>query len=132
MIEFMPRSHDNVVAVRIGGKLSAQDYEELLIPRLDEILASHRHVDIMFVLQHDFAGWTMGAAWDDLAYALRHRRDIERVAVVGGSDWVSWCLSATHLLIKGEVRTYKAHQLESAWAWVDVPHAPPAKLARTA
>ena len=39
-----------------------------------------------FVLP-DFHGWTAGALWQDCALAVRHLRDIERLAIGGESKW---------------------------------------------
>ena len=35
---------------------------------------------------HDFHGWDMGAAWEDIKFATKHCSDISKVATVGRED----------------------------------------------
>jgi SpoIIAA-like len=120
MIEFLPRSHRHVVGIKIGGKLTATDYEQILIPKLNDLLAQYRAINVLFVMDETFSGWTLDAAWDDAAYALKHRANFGRIAVVGGPAWVRWCMAASAFLMVGEMRAFPAEQLEAAWRWVDV------------
>ena len=41
----------------------------------------------MFVVMHDFHGWTASAAWEDTKFGVRHFHDIERLAMVGETKW---------------------------------------------
>jgi hypothetical protein len=118
MIEFLPESSGNVVGIKVGGALTASDYQRTLIPALDERLSKHGRLSIVFLMDETFTGWELGAAWDDAAYGLKHRADFGRIALVGGPTWVGWCIAATRFLIKGEVRTFPVEQLQQAWAWV--------------
>jgi stage II sporulation SpoAA-like protein len=65
-----------------------------------------------------FAGWDLSSAWDDAAFGLKNRADFEKIAVVGGPNWVAWCIRFTAFLIAGEFRTYPADGLQDAWEWV--------------
>jgi hypothetical protein len=119
MIEFMPRSHDDVLAIKVGGSLSAADYETKLIPKLDELLSRDKVISIMVVFDDSFSGWHLDAAWDDAAYALKHRAEFRRMAVVGGPPWVRWCMAASAFLMPGEIRSFPADRLEEAWQWAE-------------
>jgi tRNA A37 N6-isopentenylltransferase MiaA len=59
MIEFMPRSHDDVLAIKVGGSLSAADYETKLIPKLDELLSRHK---VIVVGGPPWVRWCMAAS----------------------------------------------------------------------
>jgi hypothetical protein len=41
MITIMSQSHDNVIGVQGTGKVTDQDYLNVLIPKLDEVLKQH-------------------------------------------------------------------------------------------
>lgn len=126
MIEFLPRSHDHVVAIKVGGKLTARDYEQNLIPRLDALLAKHDVVNLLIEMDDTFHGWTLDAAWDDAKFGLENRARLGRVAVVGAPEWVRWCMAAGAFMMKGEMRAFPRDRLDDAWAWVDVPALSPA------
>lgn len=121
MIEFLPRSHHHVVGIKISGKLTATDYEQILIPKLNDLLAQYQTINVLFAMDETFTGWTLDAAWDDAAYGLKHRASFGRIAVVGGPAWVRWCMAAGAFLMVGEMQAFPADQLEAAWRWVDAP-----------
>lgn len=126
MFEFLPLSHDHVLAVKVDGKLTATDYERDLIPRLDRLFSRYPAINLMVVISDSFTGWSLDAAWDDLGVALKHRTGFSRLAVVGGPDWVRWGLSAGAVLMRGEMRWFAVAELDQAWHWIDVPVTPAA------
>ena len=48
----------------------------------------------------------------------RTAADFEKLAIVGGPDWIPLGIKAFRFLMKGEIRTYPSEQLEAAWEWV--------------
>jgi hypothetical protein len=118
MIEFMPESSGEVLGVTAHGKLTDADYKQTLIPRFDSLLQQHGNLKVLFYMADDFEGWDLEAAWDDASYGLKHRADFERMAVVGGPDWVDWCIKWAGFLMKGEIKVFPADQLDQAWTWV--------------
>ncbi|MCW5772008.1 MAG: STAS/SEC14 domain-containing protein [Rhodospirillaceae bacterium] len=118
MIELLPESHDKVVGFRASGRLTDADYKQVLIPALEALLARHGKLDVLFLLDERFAGWDLTAAWDDARFGMAHRTDFERLAVVGGPDWLHRCIALAGFLMKGEIKVFPADRLGDAWAWV--------------
>lgn len=118
MITIMPESCGNVVGVRAAGKLTDKDYTEVLIPTLNALFQNYGKLNLLFYMDDTFQGWNLEAAWDDAFFGLQHRADFAKLAVVGGPAWVDWCIKLGGFLLKGEVRTLSAEDLECAWAWV--------------
>jgi hypothetical protein len=56
--------------------------------------------------------------WDDARFGLQHRRDFEKIAVVGGPRWVDVAVKIFAPLMEGEVRTMLGEQLAEAWEWI--------------
>ena len=117
MIEVV-ESKAKVLWLRASGKLTGQDYEEVLIPRLEEAIRDHGKVRLLFHLDQDFQGWELGAMWDDAKFGLQHRRDFDKIAVVGGPRWVDAVVKIFVPLMEGEVRTMLPEQLAEAWEWI--------------
>ncbi len=84
-IEIIEDSVTRMLSVKVSGKLSAEDYETLE-PGVDRLIAEAGKIRILFVM-NDFHGWDLGAVWEDIKFATRHCRDIEKVAMVGEHAW---------------------------------------------
>ncbi len=118
MITILPESRGNVLAVKANGKLTVRDYEDVFIPKLEELIREHGKVRALLYLAEDFDGWEMGAMWDDARVGLKHRKDFEKMAVVGGPGWVQKVVRAVAPLMSGEVKTFAADELEEALHWI--------------
>lgn len=117
MIEILPESAGDTVVVRASGVLTDADYKNTLIPALDAVLAQHRKLNAL-VLLDDPLRLEPAAVWDDARYGLKHRADIGRMAVVGGPGWIDWAMRLWGLMSPGEFRAFAADQAEAARRWM--------------
>lgn len=128
MLEIMPESGGNLLVLRASARLTAPDYEQLFIPVLEKVLEHHGTARVLLYLDEDFRGWEAQALWDDAAFGLRHRRDFEKIAVVGAPSWLEWGVRLGNALLEGEARTFGGDELSEALAWVsDFPALQPEK-----
>ncbi len=118
MLEVMPESRENLLWLRVSGKLNRRDYEEVLIPRFEAIIQQYGRGRLLFQADPDFQGLEMGAWWDDLKFDLKHRRDFDKVAVVGVPRWMAALVELFARFMTGEVKTFLPEQLAEAWVWV--------------
>jgi len=119
MIEILPESEGNILGFRASGKLTDQDYRDVLIPRLEETAAEHGKVRFLYYLDEDFEGWEPEAMWDDFKVGVgKIKEDFERFALVGGPKWVEWAMKLDNYLMKAEVKTFPVDQLQEAWDWI--------------
>ncbi len=117
VIEGLPA---NVVGVEAHGKVTAEDYERVLVPAVE---AAHEASDsgkvrMLYVLGHDFPDFTAGAAWQDTKLGLGHLRTWERIAVVGDADWLRHAIHGLGWAIPGEVKAFEMKDLDAAREWV--------------
>jgi hypothetical protein len=117
MIEVMPESTGNVFGIKVSGKITAQEYEEVIIPRVDAIIQEYGKARVMF-LDAGFQGAEAGAMWDDTKFGFKHRKDFEKLALVGGSKWMEWLTKLFGKLLSGETRTFSQEQAQEAWDWL--------------
>lgn len=118
MIEILPESQGNILAVKGSGRLTDFDYQTVLIPQLESLIHTYGKVRFLFIMDEDFQGWDLEAAWDDATFGFRHRNDFEKVAVVGGPRWVEWCAKLSAHLLSGEIKTFPPEQVKEAWDWI--------------
>jgi hypothetical protein len=63
MIEFMQESSGNVLGVHAGRKLTANDYKDRLVPRLESLIERFGKVRVLFYMDETFQGWDLKSAW---------------------------------------------------------------------
>lgn len=107
-----------LLGIRASGKLTVDDYDRVLTPRLDAAVREFGIVRALFYMDRDFEGWAPSAAWANTKLDVQHRRDLEKVAIVGAPGWEQWCVRFAGLLMKGELRTFRADSLQVAWNWI--------------
>ena len=112
LIEGLP---EGVVGVEAGGKVAAEDYEQVLRPAIE---ASGDKVRLLYVLGHDFPDYTAGAAWEDAKLGLGHLRSWERIAIVSDADWLRHAIHGLGWLMPGEVKIFGVSELDRAREWV--------------
>lgn len=118
MIEILPESQDNVLAVKGSGRLTRRDYQEFLIPSLEAILKDYGKARFLFYMDSGFKGWDVSAAWDYAKLGFKHRDKFEKVAGVCGPKWVHWGMKLTSYLVNGEVKTFECDQHPGAAEWI--------------
>ena len=87
MIEVMPESTDNILVVRFAGKLTRNDYRDALAPHVESLLERFQTLRVLVLMDENFEGWTLPAAWANTTFDLRHRRDFDKIAMVGAPKW---------------------------------------------
>lgn len=118
MIEFMQESEGNLVGIEVQGKLTDKDYQEKLIPELEKRIKEHGKLRVLVHMKEDFKGIEPKAVWDDALFGIKHRKDFDRFALVGGSGWMDWAVGAGKYLFAGDAKTFPGHDVEQAWDWV--------------
>ncbi len=117
----------NIVCLRANGKLTHDDYRQILIPRLEQVIKEHGKARILLAMGEDFHGWEPAAMWDDAKFGMQHRTDFEKCAVVGGPKWVEWATKVGALIIPCEVKTFPSNLLTDARSWIQSPIETPVK-----
>lgn len=115
MVEVLPGSNGNILMLRAEGRLTRQDYKNVIIPRLQGMIRDHGKV--RFLLE-DFDGWQAAALWEDARFGLSHRNDFEKIGLIGRPRWVGWGLKLVALVMSGEMRTFSASEHSKALNWI--------------
>ena len=108
--------HENLLVVKVSGKLTKDDYATFL-PKVDQLIKEQHKINILFDM-HDFHGWEFAAAWEDTKFAFHHFRDIVRLAVIGEKRWQKEMAVVCMLFTRAEVRFFMRQQSEVAHHWL--------------
>lgn len=118
MIEVSPESHGNLLVLKAVGKLTDHDYKAVLIPDLETVIRKHGKARLLLDISEDFQGWEAAAMWDDASFGLAHRKDFEKIGVIGGPRWIEWGLKLGSLLVTAEVRCFSPGERGQALHWI--------------
>ena len=118
MIEKIPDLPENVLGFTAKGAVTAQDYENVIIPAVEAVFARHEKARFLYHLGSDFTGFEAGAIWDDTKLGLKHRRGWERMGVVSDVEWVRAAVKMFGLAIPGQVRVFHERDLAEALRWI--------------
>ena len=118
MLEPIAGLPDDVVGMEAVGEVTADDYQDVLIPAVEAALADHDRIRLMYVLGDRFDGYTAHAAWEDAKLGLQHVRGWERLACVTDVDWIRHGVNAFGWMIPGEVRVFATADRADAEAWI--------------
>ncbi|MGO8943533.1 MAG: STAS/SEC14 domain-containing protein [Syntrophobacteraceae bacterium] len=119
MIEVMPESKEDVLVVSVTQKLSDDDYRQIFVPKLEEIIEKYGKATVLVYLDDGYDGIELGAIWDDVKFGIKHRNDFIKVAAVGAPRWMDWAMKASSAIMSGEVRTVSTERLREAHGWVN-------------
>ncbi len=117
MIEVLDGMPDGVVGVEAIGEVTADDYEQVLIPAFDAGRAAHDPVSVVFLVGDRFTGFSSGALWDDTKYGFSHLRGWGRIALVTDVDWMRHLTHAFAWLAPKGMKAFPTTELDAAKAW---------------
>jgi len=118
VIELLPQTEGSLVAIKVSATLTAEDYEREWIPRVNDVIAEHGKVRILVYMDETFDGWEAAAIWEDTKFGLAHISGLEKMALVGGPNWIRKLTDLFGPLIPGSYKTFEAGELEAAFEWV--------------
>ena len=118
MIDRLTGLPDNVVGFSARGQVTAEDYEQHVVPAVEQALVRHDKVRLLYQLGGEFEGFDLGAMWEDAKVGLSHLAAWERIAVVTDVDWIRMATKAFGFAMPGEVRVFSNAELGAARNWL--------------
>ena len=105
-----------IVYVAVSGKLEKEDYE-VLVPEMERGIYQHGKVRLFLELL-DFHGWSIGAAWEDTKFGVKHFNDIERLAIVGENKWEKGMAIFAKPFTTAKVRYFDIAERDESECWI--------------
>lgn len=116
MYELLPESQGTLVGMRISDNLSTQDLEAVAND-LQPFIQANQHFNVL-ILMDNFRGWeSISAALKDLKIDMQANQYIDRIAMVGQTEWEEWLAWFSKAFVRGELKYFERDQLDEAWAW---------------
>jgi len=118
MIEILQTMPPGVLGLRAHGKVTAADYQEVLIPAVEGALANNEKLRLYYEIAEDFDGFELGAMWEDTKLGLRHVLQWGKIAVVSDLNWMRRTMKGFGLLVPCPVRVYARERMAEAQDWI--------------
>lgn len=118
MLELLPEKEGNVLGLNAQGTITLDDFRQILAPRLEAMIKDWGKARLLLLLEEDFHGFDLEAFKGDEAFWSKHRENLQKIAVVGGSFMVNLQIRLGATLLGGEVQAFAREELEEAWDWV--------------
>jgi hypothetical protein len=118
MVEKMEGFPEGVLGFSAKGTVTKVDYEEVIIPAVEEALAKFHKVRFLYSLGGDFKEFEAAAMWEDAKIGLKHLTSWERVAVVTDVDWIRAAIKVFGFLLHGHIRIFPNSEIIEARAWI--------------
>ncbi len=112
----LPRGVEGLKAV---GKLSKDDYEQVMQPLLDEARDEGRRLRLLYQFGPEFEGFTVGAAWEDARIGLQSLRLFDGCAVVSDVGWIRDSTSLAGFMLACPVRVFENRERSAAAQWLE-------------
>ncbi|WP_170788874.1 SpoIIAA family protein [Ruegeria lacuscaerulensis] len=118
MITVHTSSDGAQIEVELSGEVTSTDYSETLVPAIESALAEHENVRLMAVVQPEFKGYDLGAAWSDTKLGLSHWRGFDRIAVVADQGWVQTSTRLAAPIMPCPMQVFELADIEEARRWL--------------
>jgi len=121
MVELLKDFPSHVAAYRAWGDVQKEEYERVVMHRVDEVAEQYGHINFLVLLETNFENYSLPAFLDYLKVSFEHFSKWERMAIVTDETWVRKAYDLLSPLVHGEVRGYEIKQFAEAKEWVSGP-----------
>lgn len=110
----------HVAAFRAKGKVKAEDYDNTMIPLIEDKLAIHDDISVLADLT-DMEGMSVGAMGRDVQYGLSKLGEMhhfKRVALITERQWIKALTSLVDTVFPNtEARVFSKYDRDDAMLW---------------
>lgn len=118
MLELIDDLPDHIVGVKASGQVTADDYQNVLNPAIESVLAKHKKVRILYQVGPSFTGFSAGAMWDDMKIGIAHFSAWEKVAVVTDVEWLIHATRFFAFAMPCPAKVFAVREFDQARRWI--------------
>lgn len=121
MIEILTDMPAGVLGFRASGKVTAEDYQDVLAPAVEGALLNYPKLRLYYDIAPDFESYEFAAMWEDAKIGLRHLTAWRRIAVVCDLNWLKLTMRGFGWLVPCPFRIYPRERMAEARDWISDP-----------
>lgn len=105
------------LSLKAVGTLTHEDYGTIT-PMIESALEGVKAPKIkVFIDGSELEGWEARAAWDDFKLGVKHRREFEKIAILGNKHWQELAAKIGSWFISGESKYFE--DAKEALHWLE-------------
>jgi hypothetical protein len=117
MLRILGDMPEGVLGLEAIDDVEKEDYENVIVPAVNQAIAQHGKVRLVYVLGPKFDEYEGEAVWEDLKLGARNPTSFERMAIVTDARWAGPAVKIFSILWPGQARAFPLSELESAKRW---------------
>jgi len=118
MLKIIKDLPENVLGVCAEGKITGEDYENILIPALEKKLTEHKKIRMLYQLGTYFSGFNLSAMLDDAKIGMKHSAAWDKIALVSDHEMINTTAKFFGYMFSCELKIFKNAELEEAKKWI--------------
>jgi hypothetical protein len=118
MIEIIKDVPETVCGFRAVGQISKEDYDNVVIPTIDQFVEKQGKINFLLVLHTSLSDFTIGAIVDDLSVGLKYFTKWHKMAIVSDSVGINTFTNLFSFVSPGEAKGFTHAELDEAKRWV--------------
>jgi hypothetical protein len=119
MIVIERQTPDGYLELAVDGRVTEADYNDVVIPAIENGLRDSDRLRILVVVRSGFEGYSAGAAWADTKLGMSHWRGFERAAVATDNTFVANLVRIFGALMPCPVRVFPLAEADTARRWLE-------------
>jgi len=120
MITILSDVSPQVAGFRLQGKITHNDYQQVVIPKIDAVAQNSGQVRFLVVLETSLGSFDLRAVWDDVKVGLKHLSSWHKTAIVSDEKAARILTDTIGQLVPGEVRSFRLAEIEAAKSWISL------------
>jgi hypothetical protein len=108
----------NMIGFRATGDVTAEDFQNTVIPEVKEFLKTQDQLNYMLVLDTDVKNFTSGAWISDVWLGLKELTKWNRSAIISDSKTIKVVTDIFSKVMIGEFKVFEHSDYDAAVAWV--------------
>lgn len=108
----------NMIGFRATGDVTAEDFQNTVIPDVKEFLKTQDNLNYMLVLDTDVKNFTSGAWISDAWLGLKELTKWNRSAIISDSQTIKVLTDIFSKVMIGEFKVFEHSEYDRAVAWV--------------
>ena len=121
MVELLKDFPPHVAAYKAQGNVHKDEYEKVVMARVDEVAAQYGKINFLVRLETDMQDYTFAAFLDYLKVSFEHFSKWNRMAIVSDQQWLRKAYDGLSYIVHGEIKGYELKDYEEAKQWVSAP-----------
>lgn len=112
VIEGLP---PDILGISASGTVAPKEYQEILIPAVEQAASHPRAQKLLFVAGPSFKGFAARTAW---SYSLPHAGVFSRIALVTNLAWLRAAAAVCAPVLSGDMAMFAPADLPAALHWL--------------